>query len=138
MENSVSLYPALEGRFPQVAGMRFAFDPTRPPGQRVEARFVTIGDQYLQVLIRIGTLEYWGSLIARERSRVFQMEQNYTLVTKEYLYNGRDGYGILQKCRVLVSPFSVILDFWYFIAPSMEKWEKNDLFDNQKHDRIRR
>ncbi|CAG0894512.1 unnamed protein product [Darwinula stevensoni] len=68
---------ALEGRFPQVSGVRFAFDPAKPAGQRVDPRFVVVGDQYLQ------------------------MEQTYTLVTKEYLYSGRDGYGILQKCRVL-------------------------------------
>lgn len=35
LENSVSMYPALEGRFPQVSNIRFEFDPSRPRGNRV-------------------------------------------------------------------------------------------------------
>lgn len=35
LENSVSQYPALEGRFPQVSNIRFEFDPSRPRGERV-------------------------------------------------------------------------------------------------------
>ncbi len=32
LENGVSQYPKLEGRFPCVSGVRFAFDPSRPGG----------------------------------------------------------------------------------------------------------
>lgn len=35
LENSVSKWPAREGRFAQVSGVRFAFDVAQPPGQRV-------------------------------------------------------------------------------------------------------
>jgi 2',3'-cyclic-nucleotide 2'-phosphodiesterase (5'-nucleotidase family) len=35
LENSVAMYPALEGRFPQVSNIRFEFDPSRPRGERV-------------------------------------------------------------------------------------------------------
>jgi len=35
LENGVSKWPALEGRFPQVSGIRFTFDPAMPPGERV-------------------------------------------------------------------------------------------------------
>ena len=38
LENSVSMYPRLAGRFPQVAGMSFVFDPDKPVGQRVDPR----------------------------------------------------------------------------------------------------
>ncbi|KAG1650224.1 Trifunctional nucleotide phosphoesterase protein YfkN [Nymphon striatum] len=38
LENGVSQYPKLEGRFPQVAGVRFVFNPENPPGERVPAR----------------------------------------------------------------------------------------------------
>lgn len=41
MENSVSLYPALEGRFPQVSGLEFEFDPSLEAGKRVTS--LTIG-----------------------------------------------------------------------------------------------
>lgn len=35
LENGVSRYPAKEGRFLQVDGIRFAFDPNQPAGSRV-------------------------------------------------------------------------------------------------------
>jgi 5'-nucleotidase len=35
LENSVSQYPKLEGRFAQVSGVRIVFDPEQPPGKRV-------------------------------------------------------------------------------------------------------
>lgn len=83
LENGVSKYPELEGRFPQVAGIRFAFDPEAPPGQRVDPLLVRIGDEYLV------------------------MDQTYKLSTKNYLYNGCDGYTMLQNCEELVSMFDI-------------------------------
>ena len=35
LENSVCAWPAREGRFAQVSGLRFTFDPTQPSGSRV-------------------------------------------------------------------------------------------------------
>ena len=84
LENGVSQYPKLEGRFPQVAGLRFAFDPSKPPGNRVDPKFVKIGDEYLLP------------------------HQFYRLVTKEYIATGHDGYTVLANCEVLVS-FSLSL-----------------------------
>jgi 5'-nucleotidase len=43
LENGVSLYPALEGRFPQVSGIRFQFDPSLESGKRILS--VSIGGQ---------------------------------------------------------------------------------------------
>lgn len=48
LENGVSKYPVHEGRFPQVAGVTFGFDPTRPPGDRVDARHVKVDGDYVQ------------------------------------------------------------------------------------------
>ncbi|KAH1014814.1 hypothetical protein HUJ05_012639 [Dendroctonus ponderosae] len=79
LENAVCMYPKLEGRFPQVAGLSFAFNPNKPPGTRVEPQFVRIGDEYLNV------------------------EQNYCLATKSYMHNGCDGYVMLRNTEVLVN-----------------------------------
>ena len=48
LENGVSKHPVLEGRFPQVSGISFAFDGDKPPGKRVDPGFVKIGDEYLE------------------------------------------------------------------------------------------
>lgn len=45
LENGVSQYPKLEGRFPQVSGIRFCFDSSRPAGQRVLAKSILIKGQ---------------------------------------------------------------------------------------------
>ena len=57
LENGVSMWPKLEGRFPQVncpdslevripliqvSGITFAFDPSKPPGSRVDPEFVKV------------------------------------------------------------------------------------------------
>lgn len=60
LENSVSLYPALEGRFPQVSNIRFAFDPKRPAGDRVTEVDIA-GEGYLaDKLYVLATRGYMG------------------------------------------------------------------------------
>jgi len=78
LENGVSMWPKLEGRFPQVSGITFAFDPSKPPGSRVNPEYVKVGDEYLD------------------------MEHRYKLVTKAYLGKGKDGYDSLSGADVLV------------------------------------
>ncbi|GAB6023701.1 hypothetical protein CHUAL_008461 [Chamberlinius hualienensis] len=77
LENGVSQYPKLEGRFPQVSGISFAFDPSKPPGERIDPNFIKIGDEYLN------------------------LDANYRLATKAYLQSGRDGYDVLKECEIL-------------------------------------
>jgi len=78
LENGVSQYPKLEGRFPQISGLRFAFDPSKPSGSRIDPKFVKVGDEYIQP------------------------HQFYRLVTKEYISTGHDGYNVLATAEVLV------------------------------------
>lgn len=79
LENGVCMYPKLEGRFPQVAGVSFAFDPNKPPGQRVDPAFVHVGDEYLNLHL------------------------TYRLATKNYLHSGCDGYVMFRNAQVDVS-----------------------------------
>jgi hypothetical protein len=58
----------------QVSGIRFAFDPSQPPGSRVLRDSVTIGS---------------------ERAPL-DPGQSYALATKQYLAEGKDGYDVLQ------------------------------------------
>jgi 5'-nucleotidase len=41
LENAVSKYPNLEGRFPSVSGFHFAFNPSKPPGSRIDIDSLT-------------------------------------------------------------------------------------------------
>ena len=67
LENGVSGYPA-DGRFPQIAGFRFAFDPDLPVGERITR--VTLAD---------------GTPIPRDAT-------TYTVTTVDFMVYGGDGY----------------------------------------------
>lgn len=66
LENAVSKYPALEGRFPQVSGIVFTFDPAKPEGSRCSDVFIK------------------GSPV--------DLEEEYKLVTRDYMVRGKDGF----------------------------------------------
>lgn len=78
LENGVSAYPKLEGRFPQVSGVSFTFNPDRPARTRVEPRLVRIGDEWLD------------------------LEETYALCVKAYMHGGCDGYTMFKNCPVLM------------------------------------
>lgn len=69
LENGVSLYPALEGRFPQVSNIRFSFNPQQPAGQRVHN--VTVGGEPVD------------------------LSRRYLLATRDYMARGKDGFDSL-------------------------------------------
>lgn len=88
MENAVSRVPAVDGRFPQIAGMQLAFDATQPPLQaqasvatpsRVVTLRITRADGTVDTLVENGVVQ--GSL-----SRTFVM------ATNSFLLTGGDGY----------------------------------------------
>ena len=69
LENSVSTYPALEGRFLQVAGITFQYNPQLPPNKRV-----------------VETKVAGASL---DKKKV------YKLATRGYMARGKDGFDSL-------------------------------------------
>ncbi|KAL6766462.1 FAP215 [Auxenochlorella protothecoides x Auxenochlorella symbiontica] len=77
LETGVGAWPEPEGRFLQVSGLRFAFDPARPPGARVDAASVRVGGAALDPARR------------------------YSAVTKAYLRDGRDGFACMRAARPL-------------------------------------
>ena len=76
LEHWVATVEDLDGYFPQVSGLAFAFDPTRPPGNRILA--VTVGGAPLDP-------ESW-----------------YTLATNDFLAAGGDGYVLLTDAEVIL------------------------------------
>jgi 2',3'-cyclic-nucleotide 2'-phosphodiesterase/3'-nucleotidase len=71
LENGVSEVESLEGRFPQVSGMTFAWDPAADPGNRIDPADVTVGGDQLD------------------------LEATYTLGTNNFMAGGGDGYEML-------------------------------------------
>jgi 2',3'-cyclic-nucleotide 2'-phosphodiesterase (5'-nucleotidase family) len=60
IENGVSQYPALEGRFPQVSNIKFEFDPSREPRKRVTSMSIGDGPVDLEKKYKLVTRGYMG------------------------------------------------------------------------------
>ncbi len=70
LENGVSQVEEVKGRFPQVAGLSFAWDPSQPPGHRVVEVLVETEDGEIPI----------------------DPKATYLVVTNNYVRNGGDGY----------------------------------------------
>ncbi len=77
LENGVSQVEKGSGRFPQVSGMTFVFDPTAPAGSRVS-----------EVMVGGAPLE---------------LDRVYKVATNDYILGGGDGYAALGGGRVVVN-----------------------------------
>ncbi|MBR9972536.1 bifunctional metallophosphatase/5'-nucleotidase [Magnetospirillum sulfuroxidans] len=76
LEHGVSKAPALAGRFPQVSGLSFRYDPQAESGQRLRAAAIA------------------GTAIDPAR--------RYRVATNDYLAGGGDGYAVLGRGTVLI------------------------------------
>jgi 5'-nucleotidase len=71
LENGVSQVEEVKGRFPQVAGLKFSWDPSVAPNEgRVQEVMVAEGDGYVAI----------------------DPAKTYVVVTNNYVRNGGDGY----------------------------------------------
>lgn len=77
LEHAVSDYPAVEGKFLQVSGLRFYFDPDEDPGHRVKDVFV--GGQRLRI------------------------RENYEVATNEFLAAGGDDYTMIEEADKMLT-----------------------------------
>ncbi|GIK06005.1 hypothetical protein Aspvir_010123 [Aspergillus viridinutans] len=69
LENGVSQLPALEGRFPQVSNISFSYNPSAPPGSRLN--WAKVGGQSIE------------------------FDRSYVLATRGYMARGKDGFASL-------------------------------------------
>lgn len=77
LENGVSQIEEGAGRFPQVAGMQFTFDPAAEPGARVSDVFVREGMDWAPI----------------------DPEMTYSVVSNNYVRNGGDGYKMFRSAQ---------------------------------------
>jgi 5'-nucleotidase len=75
LENGVSQVEDGAGRFPQVAGMRFTWDPAAEPGSRIVSVEIETADGFVPI----------------------DPEAVYGVVTNNYMRSGGDGYRIFAS-----------------------------------------
>lgn len=101
------MFPALEGRFPQVSNIEFEFDPDQPRMKRI--KFTKIGGKPLDT------------------------SRTYKLVTRGYMGRGKDGYDALLvkseggQCEEIVSEengvlISTMLRQYFMSLKVLGKW----------------
>ena len=135
LENSVSRAEENDGRFPQVAGVRFAFDTRRPPGSRITR--IEIGGAEIGGA-EVGGVEVGGAGVGGagiggagiggagvggagiggvERGRAeaepapgdtvpLDPTRIYTVATNDFMHTGGDGYTVFQGADVLIDAAS--------------------------------
>jgi 5'-nucleotidase len=95
IENAVSMYPAHDGRWPSVSGLKFKFNPSQTP--RVSELQTTTGEPIVA-------------------------EQDYTLAVLAYIAKGHDGFKCLQKTKVSFDVKPYLIDV---IKQYMKKTENS-------------
>eukprot|EP01095_Lingulamoeba_sp_RSL-Kostka_P005948 TRINITY_DN1814_c0_g1_i1.p1 TRINITY_DN1814_c0_g1~~TRINITY_DN1814_c0_g1_i1.p1 ORF type:complete len:561 (+),score=183.64 TRINITY_DN1814_c0_g1_i1:34-1716(+) len=101
LENSVAAYPALEGRFPQLSGVRLVFDSSKEPGSRllsakIKRRHHEAREKVLNSNILRFSTSNFNELLEKPSNNVDDWEEidhetEYIVATKPYLLSGGDG-----------------------------------------------
>lgn len=110
LENSVSKWPALEGRYLQLGGIKMEFDPSQGEGSRVIESSVYI------------------------KGKPLEKEKTYNICTTDYMCIGRDGFDVLKSAKMIIDDenglnmFDIIAD--YCKIPSQK--DARDEFDLYK------
>ena len=125
LENSVSKLPAQEGRFCQVSGLQFGYDPNRKEGDRV--RWVKVGGQELE------------------------MERRYSCATRSYMARGKDGFDSLNVKNADVEEvineehgilLSMVIRQYFLSLKVLSRWRRGKsicgLFTGLQADQTRR
>jgi len=123
LENSVSKLPALEGRFCQVSGLTFGYDPNAEEGKRV--RWVNIGGEKLR------------------------LEGRYSIATRGYMAHGKDGFESLnvknKDVEEIISEehgvlISMIIRQYFLSLKIVSRWKRGrcitDLFSGLKKKQV--
>ncbi|KAL4065330.1 Metallo-dependent phosphatase-like protein [Scleroderma citrinum] len=99
LEAALSKFPAQEGRFPVISGFRVSWDSHRPPGQRVLGIWLL---QETQVLQNDGNHTGTPILVDGEGVKREKSGRTYTIVTRQYLAEGHDGFTALVGGKYLI------------------------------------
>ncbi|WP_075291294.1 5'-nucleotidase C-terminal domain-containing protein [Pararhizobium arenae] len=94
LENGLSQIEEGAGRFPQVAGLKYSFDKSKPPGSRVVSVEVKEGETFVPL----------------------DTAKTYGVVSNNYMRSGGDGYGVFATAGMNAYDFgpnleSVVADY---------------------------
>lgn len=107
-ENSVSQYPLLDGRFLQISGVAFNFDPRLPAGRRINPNEVLCYE-------------------SDNTRRKLDFSRKYRVAVKSFIHIGKDGYpegsssAVVKICDIAIGTMvTEYLEGFSSIAPQSE------------------
>lgn len=94
LEVGVSSLPDFDGRFLQISGVKFTYDPSKPKFKRIDNNEIFVGENLLD------------------------LEKSYSVATSGYLFDGNDGFDILKSAEVMIDEengpsLSLLLDEFF-------------------------
>lgn len=109
LENAVSMWPKMDGRWPLVSGIRFSFDPTKPPGDRIPL-----------------------DSIKDSEGTDFDVDKIYSVAVNNYLAQGKDGFEAfldpsIQKCNFTEEDEIDIREILAYFLKSFQKTEEEEI-----------
>ena len=125
LENGVSATPKLEGKFPCISGIRMKYDTSKPAMERI--------------------------LECEVNGEPLDKAKSYTLTTKSFLYDGKDGYDAMKSAELLrdgevcLSVNNVLINHFKLMTRLNKAWfsvkkakvdQALELANNTEHDFI--
>ncbi|PFH49098.1 hypothetical protein AMATHDRAFT_148390 [Amanita thiersii Skay4041] len=102
LENSLMMWPAQEGRFPVISGMRVTWDSRRQPGERVLGVWLVAEPEETEDGSVSGEAEQQQPLVDIEPIKREKGGRMYRIVTRDYMAEGHDGYEALKGQTYLI------------------------------------
>jgi 2',3'-cyclic-nucleotide 2'-phosphodiesterase (5'-nucleotidase family) len=104
LENGFSKFPKHDGRFPQIGGFKVQWDPRREPGDRVTS-------------------------MTKLDGQPIQLDEIYTLGTKQFMTEKHDGYDVLSDKEFVVDvengpPLSILMRNYFLMLKVLSKMNK--------------
>lgn len=98
MENSVSRVPALDGRFPQVAGVQMDYDASQPPLEGLASVSVPSRVRNLAITRSDGTVV---DLVSNGVANAAALTDTFQLATNSFTATGGDGFAAFAAASVV-------------------------------------
>jgi 2',3'-cyclic-nucleotide 2'-phosphodiesterase (5'-nucleotidase family) len=100
IENAVSRVPALDGRFPQVAGMMLEYDATKSGVEGQESMDTPSRVKTLKIVDNVGNIV---DTLIEDYAAQGDLSRTFIMATNDFLSTGGDGYASLAAANKMVT-----------------------------------
>ncbi|KAF8145139.1 Metallo-dependent phosphatase-like protein, partial [Mycena galopus ATCC 62051] len=125
LESGLSRYPAQEGRFPAISGLRVSWDSRKPAGSRVLGIWLLNESD--------GKLGQDGKPVLVDKEEVLRTStRKYLIMCREYMWQGGDEYDVLKGKKLVITgesgqPMSALIRKFFGSLPDVSEYARKVL-----------